>query len=143
MFVILFGLSMDYHVFISAGSARRTTVACRPRTLSSTGSRRRQHGLQRRARDGRSVLDFATLPIIDMKEMASARAAVLIDATIVRRPAAASMRLLATGTGTSALARMAPAARARAEGRVGRHGGTRGLVTVDSAMTSRARVRGP
>ena len=86
MFVLLFGLSMDYHVFILSrireaydrGMSTEDAVA---------------HGIKTTAGTVTSAaivmvgafLVFATLPIIDMKEMGvGLAAAVLIDATIVR-----------------------------------------------------------
>jgi RND superfamily putative drug exporter len=86
MFVILFGLSMDYHVFILSrvreafdrGLATEDAVA---------------HGIKTTAGVVSSAAlvmvgvfsIFATLPIVDMKEMGiGLAAAVLIDATIVR-----------------------------------------------------------
>jgi RND superfamily putative drug exporter len=86
MFVILFGLSMDYHVFILSrireahdrGMSTEDAVA---------------HGIKTTAGTVTSAAVvmvgafsiFATLPIIDMKEMGvGLAAAVLIDATIVR-----------------------------------------------------------
>jgi uncharacterized membrane protein YdfJ with MMPL/SSD domain len=86
MFVILFGLSMDYHVFIlgrvheafDRGLSTEEAVA---------------HGIKSTAGTVTSAAlvmvgafsIFATLPILDMKEMGVGLAsAVLIDATIVR-----------------------------------------------------------
>jgi RND superfamily putative drug exporter len=86
MFVLLFGLSMDYHVFILSrvreaydrGMSTEDAVA---------------HGIKSSAGTVTSAalvmfgafLVFATLPIIDLKEMGvGLAAAVLIDATIVR-----------------------------------------------------------
>jgi uncharacterized membrane protein YdfJ with MMPL/SSD domain len=86
MFVLLFGLSMDYHVFILSrireaydrGMSTEDAVA---------------HGIKTTAGTVTSAalvmfgafLVFATLPIIDLKEMGvGLAAAVLIDATIVR-----------------------------------------------------------
>ena len=86
MFVILFGLSMDYHVFILSRDPR----GVRPRHEDRGRSRARhqdhgRHGVQRGARHGRRVRIFAMLPILDLKEMGIGLAvAVLIDATIVR-----------------------------------------------------------
>ena len=86
MFVILFGLSMDYHVFILS----------RVREAYDRGMRTEDavvHGIKTTAGVVTSAavvmvgvfLIFATLPIIDMKEMGVGLAvAVLIDATIVR-----------------------------------------------------------
>jgi uncharacterized membrane protein YdfJ with MMPL/SSD domain len=86
MFVILFGLSMDYHVFILS----------RVRESHDRGMRTEDavaHGIKTTAGVVTSAAVvmvgafaiFATLPIIDMKEMGvGLAAAVLIDATIVR-----------------------------------------------------------
>ena len=86
MFVILFGLSMDYHVFILS----RVREAY-DRGLST--ERAITHGVTATAGTVTSAAFvmvgafsiFATLPILDMKEMGVGLAvAVLIDATIVR-----------------------------------------------------------
>ena len=86
MFVILFGLSMDYHVFILS----RVREAF-DRGLSTEDAV--AHGIKTTAGTVTSAAlvmvgvfsIFATLPIIDMKEMGiGLAAAVLIDATIVR-----------------------------------------------------------
>ena len=86
MFVILFGLSMDYHVFILS----RVREAY-DRGLST--ERAITHGITTTAGTVTSAAIvmvgafsiFATLPILDMKEMGVGLAvAVLIDATIVR-----------------------------------------------------------
>jgi RND superfamily putative drug exporter len=86
MFVILFGLSMDYHVFILS----------RVREAYDRGLSTKQaveHGIKTTAGVVTSAAIvmigafaiFATLPILDMKEMGVGLAvAVLIDATIVR-----------------------------------------------------------
>ena len=86
MFVILFGLSMDYHVFILS----------RVREAYDRGMRTEDavvHGIKTTAGVVTSAAlvmvgvfsIFATLPIVDMKEMGVGLAvAVLIDATIVR-----------------------------------------------------------
>jgi uncharacterized membrane protein YdfJ with MMPL/SSD domain len=86
MFVILFGLSMDYHVFILS----------RVREAYDRGLKTEDavaHGIKTTAGVVTSAAVvmvgafaiFATLPIIDMKEMGiGLAAAVLIDATIVR-----------------------------------------------------------
>ena len=86
MFVILFGLSMDYHVFILS----------RVREAYDRGMRSEEavaHGIKTTAGVVTSAAVvmvgvfsiFATLPILDMKEMGvGLAAAVLIDATIVR-----------------------------------------------------------
>ena len=86
MFVILFGLSMDYHVFILS---RVREAFDRGMTTEDAVA----HGIKTTAGVVSSAAlvmvgvfsIFATLPIIDMKEMGiGLAAAVLIDATIVR-----------------------------------------------------------
>jgi uncharacterized membrane protein YdfJ with MMPL/SSD domain len=86
MFVILFGLSMDYHVFILS----------KVRELYDRGHSTRdavEHGIRSTAGvvTGAAVVMvavfsvFAMLPILDMKEMGIGLAtAILIDATIIR-----------------------------------------------------------
>jgi uncharacterized membrane protein YdfJ with MMPL/SSD domain len=86
MFVILFGLSMDYHVFILS----------RVREAFDRGMKTEDavaHGIKTTAGVVTSAAVvmvgvfsiFATLPILDMKEMGiGLAAAVLLDATIVR-----------------------------------------------------------
>jgi uncharacterized membrane protein YdfJ with MMPL/SSD domain len=86
MFVILFGLSMDYHVFILS----------RVREAFDRGMKTEDavvHGIKSTAGVVTSAAlvmvgvfsIFATLPILDMKEAGvGLAAAVLIDATIVR-----------------------------------------------------------
>jgi uncharacterized membrane protein YdfJ with MMPL/SSD domain len=86
LFVILFGLSMDYHVFILS----------RVREAYDRGLSNEQavaHGIRSTAGVVTSAATvmvvtfavFATMPIIDMKEMGiGLAAAILIDATIVR-----------------------------------------------------------
>jgi uncharacterized membrane protein YdfJ with MMPL/SSD domain len=86
MFVILFGLSMDYHVFIL--SRVREAYDRGMKTGDAV-----EHGIKSTAGVVSSAAlvmvgvfaIFATLPILDMKEMGiGLAAAVLIDATIVR-----------------------------------------------------------
>ena len=97
LFVILFGLSMDYHVFILS----------RVRELYDRGYSNEEavaHGIKTTAGVVTSAATvmvvtfavFATLPVIDFKEMGiGLAAAVLIDATIVRAVLLpASMKLL-------------------------------------------------
>jgi uncharacterized membrane protein YdfJ with MMPL/SSD domain len=86
LFVILFGLSMDYHVFILS----------RIREAYDRGLSNDQavaHGIRTTAGVVTSAATvmvvtfavFATMPLIDMKEMGiGLAAAILIDATIVR-----------------------------------------------------------
>ncbi len=97
MFVLLFGLSMDYHVFILT----RIREAF-DRGMSSEDAV--EHGIKTTAGTVTSAAlvmvgafsIFATLPILEMKEMGiGLAAAVLIDATIVRGVLLpASMKLL-------------------------------------------------
>jgi uncharacterized membrane protein YdfJ with MMPL/SSD domain len=86
LFVILFGLSMDYHVFILSRIKEGYD-----RGLSTDDAVR--HGIKTTAGVVTSAAlvmvlvfsVFATLPLIDMKEMGiGLAAAVLIDATIIR-----------------------------------------------------------
>jgi RND superfamily putative drug exporter len=97
MFVLLFGLSMDYHVFILS----------RIREAFDRGMKTEDaiaHGIKATAGTVTSAAIvmvgafaiFATLPILDMKQMGvGLAAAVLIDATIVRGVLLpASMKLL-------------------------------------------------
>jgi putative drug exporter of the RND superfamily len=86
MFVLLFGLSMDYHVFIL--SRVREAFDRGMKTEAAVA-----HGIKTTAGTVTSaavvmvgaVAIFATLPILDMKEMGvGLAAAVLIDATVVR-----------------------------------------------------------
>ncbi len=86
MFVILFGLSMDYHVFILSrvreayGRGMKTEDAVAHGNTTTAGVVT-SAAIVRVGAFG----VFATLPIIDMKEMGvGLAAAVLIDATIVR-----------------------------------------------------------
>ncbi len=86
MFVILFGLSMDYHVFILSrireaydrGMSTEDAVAHGIRTTAGTVTSAAVVMVG-------AFSIFATLPILDMKEMGIGLAtAVLLDATIVR-----------------------------------------------------------
>jgi RND superfamily putative drug exporter len=86
LFVILFGLSMDYHVFILSrvreaydrGMSTEDAVAHGIRTTAGTVTSAAIVMVG-------AFSIFATLPIVDMKEMGIGLAsAVLIDATIVR-----------------------------------------------------------
>jgi putative drug exporter of the RND superfamily len=97
LFVILFGLSMDYHVFILS-----RIKEAHDRGMSTEDAV--AHGIKTTAGTVTSAAlvmvgvfsIFATLPILDMKEMGVGLAtAVLIDATIVRGILLpASMKLL-------------------------------------------------
>ncbi len=97
LFVILFGLSMDYHVFILSRIKEGYD-----RGLSTDDAI--HHGIKKTAGVVTSAslvmvlvfLVFSTLPLIDMKEMGiGLAAAVLIDATIIRGVLLpASMKLL-------------------------------------------------
>ena len=86
MFVILFGLSMDYHVFILSrireaydrGMSTEDAIAHGIRTTAGTVTSAALVMVG-------AFSIFATLPILDMKEMGIGLAtAVLLDATIVR-----------------------------------------------------------
>ena len=86
MFVILFGLSMDYHVFILSRIREG-----HDRGLSTDNAI--SHGIKATAGTVTSAafvmvgvfLVFVTLPLVDLKEMGIGLAvAVLIDATLVR-----------------------------------------------------------
>jgi putative drug exporter of the RND superfamily len=97
LFVILFGLSMDYHVFILSRIKEG-----HDRGLSTDDAIR--HGIKTTAGVVTSAAlvmvlvfsVFSTLPVIDMKEMGiGLAAAVLIDATLIRGVLLpASMKLL-------------------------------------------------
>jgi uncharacterized membrane protein YdfJ with MMPL/SSD domain len=97
MFVILFGLSMDYHVFILSrvreaydrGMSTDDAVAYGIKTTAGTVTSAAVVMVG-------AFLIFATLPFLDFKEMGiGLAAAVLIDATIVRAfLLPASMKLL-------------------------------------------------
>jgi RND superfamily putative drug exporter len=97
MFVLLFGLSMDYHVFILSrireaydrGLSTEDAVAHGIRTTAGTVTSAAIVMVG-------AFAIFATLPILEMKEMGvGLAAAVLIDATIVRGVLLpASMKLL-------------------------------------------------
>ncbi len=128
MFVILFGLSMDYHVFIL--SRIREAYDRGLKTEDAVA-----HGIKTTAGVVTSAAVvmvgafaiFATMPILDMKEMGvGLAAAVLIDATIVRAVLLpATMKLLGDWNWYSAeVARVATAPRARRRGCEG--GGTGG-----------------
>ena len=86
MFVLLFGLSMDYHVFIlsrirEAYDRGMSTEDAISRGITTTAGTVSSAAFVMVG----AFLVFATLPIIDMKEMGvGLAAAVLIDATIVR-----------------------------------------------------------
>ena len=123
LFVILFGLSMDYHVFILS----------RIREYYDRGLDTEQavaHGIKTTAGVVTSAAVvmvlvfgvFATMPILDMKEMGiGLAAAILIDATIVRAVLLpATMKLLGDWNWyLPKLAGVAPPARARALARAG------------------------
>ena len=118
LFVILFGLSMDYHVFILS----RVREAY-DRGLSNEDAV--AHGIKSSAGVVTSAAVvmvgtfsvFALLPVIDMKEMGiGLAAAVLIDATLIRAVLLpATMKLLGDRNWyLPKLARVAPPPRARA-----------------------------
>jgi uncharacterized membrane protein YdfJ with MMPL/SSD domain len=97
MFVILFGLSMDYHVFILSRIREAFDRGMRTEDAVAHGIKTTAGVVTSAAVVMVGVFSiFATLPIIDMKEMGiGLAAAVLIDATIVRTMLLpASMQLL-------------------------------------------------
>jgi RND superfamily putative drug exporter len=86
MFVILFGLSMDYHVFILSRIREAYDRGMKTEEAVAHGIKTTAGVVSSAALVMVGVFSiFATLPIIDMKEMGiGLAAAVLIDATIVR-----------------------------------------------------------
>ncbi len=86
MFVILFGLSMDYHVFILSRIREAYDRGMRTEDAIAHGIRSTAGVVTSAALVMVGVFSiFATLPILDMKELGiGLAAAVLIDATIVR-----------------------------------------------------------
>ena len=86
MFVILFGLSMDYHVFILSRIREAYDRGMRTEDAVAHGIKTTAGVVSSAALVMVGVFSiFATLPILDMKEMGiGLAAAVLIDATIVR-----------------------------------------------------------
>ena len=118
MFVILFGLSMDYHVFILSRVREAYDRGLKTEDAVAHGIKTTAGVVTSAAVVMVGVFSiFATLPIVDMKEMGiGLAAAVLIDATIVRAvllpggdEAARRLELV-----PAELARVAAAARARA-----------------------------
>src|SRR5206468_8030077 len=97
MFVILFGLSMDYHVFILSRIREAYDRGMKTEDAVAHGIKTTAGTVSSAALVMVGVFSiFATLPIIDMKELGiGLAAAVLIDATIVRGVLLpATMRLL-------------------------------------------------
>jgi RND superfamily putative drug exporter len=97
MFVILFGLSMDYHVFILSRIREAYDRGLKTEDAVAHGIKTTAGVVTSAALVMVGVFSiFATLPILDMKEMGiGLAAAVLIDATIVRAVLLpASMKLL-------------------------------------------------
>jgi RND superfamily putative drug exporter len=97
MFVILFGLSMDYQVFILSRIREAHDRGLETKEAVARGIKTTAGTVTSAAVVMVGVFSiFATLPIIDMKEMGiGLAAAVLIDATIVRAVLLpATMRLL-------------------------------------------------
>src|SRR5262249_21922146 len=86
MFVILFGLSMDYHVFILSRVREAYDRGLKTEDAVAHGIKTTAGVVSSAAVVMVGVFSiFATLPILDMKEMGvGLAAAVLIDATIVR-----------------------------------------------------------
>jgi RND superfamily putative drug exporter len=86
LFVILFGLSMDYHVFILSRVREAYDRGMKTEDAVAHGIRTTAGVVSSAALVMVGVFSiFATLPILDMKELGiGLAAAVLIDATIVR-----------------------------------------------------------
>ncbi len=86
MFVILFGLSMDYHVFILSRIRESYDRGMRTEDAIAHGIKSTAGVVTSAALVMVGVFSiFATLPILDMKELGiGLAAAVMIDATIVR-----------------------------------------------------------
>ena len=86
MFVILFGLSMDYHVFILSRIREAFDRGMKTEDAVAHGIKTTAGVVSSAALVMVGVFSiFATLPIVDMKELGiGLAAAVLIDATIVR-----------------------------------------------------------
>jgi uncharacterized membrane protein YdfJ with MMPL/SSD domain len=86
MFVILFGLSMDYHVFILSRVREAFDRGLKTEDAVAHGIKTTAGVVSSAALVMVGVFSiFATLPILDMKELGiGLAAAVLIDATIVR-----------------------------------------------------------
>jgi uncharacterized membrane protein YdfJ with MMPL/SSD domain len=86
MFVILFGLSMDYHVFILSRVREAFDRGMKTEDAVAHGIKTTAGTVSSAALVMVGVFSiFATLPILDMKELGvGLAAAVLIDATIVR-----------------------------------------------------------
>ena len=120
LFVILFGLSMDYHVFILSRVKEYFDRGMSTEQAVETGIRSTAGVVTSAAVVMVFVFGvFALMPIIDMKEMGiGLAAAVLIDATIVRAVLLpATMKLLGEWNWyLPTLARVAADARARALG---------------------------
>ena len=113
LFVILFGLSMDYHVFILSRVREYFDRGMSTEQAVATGIRSTAGVVTSAAVVMVFVFGvFALMPIIDMKEMGiGLAAAVLIDATIVRAVLLpATMKLLGEWNWyLPTLARVAPA----------------------------------
>ena len=87
LFVVLFGLSMDYHVFILSGLRIREASDRGMSTDQAVahGADDRRCGHQRGRGDGRLFAIFATLSFLEFKELGvGLAAAILIDATVIR-----------------------------------------------------------
>ncbi len=86
LFAFLFGLSMDYEVFISRASARSTTGPGNTTEAIVNGIGRNRQACDERALDPvPRVLSMASGPQTDVKVMATGLAAgILLDATVIR-----------------------------------------------------------
>ncbi len=85
-FAVLFGLSMDYHVFVLGHIREAQRAGCRPRDAVRTGIVRSAGTVTSAAIVMVSVFAiFASLHMIEMKELGLGLAvAVLVDALVVR-----------------------------------------------------------
>jgi RND superfamily putative drug exporter len=86
MFVVLFGLSMDYHIFVVSRVREAWNAGCEPREAVRMGVARSAGVVTSAAAVMVAVFAiFGTLSSIEMKEMGVGLAsAILLDATLVR-----------------------------------------------------------
>ncbi|MBD5832060.1 MMPL family transporter, partial [Janibacter melonis] len=86
MFVVLFGLSMDYHVFVTSRVREARLAGSSPREAVSLGVARSAGVVTSAAAVMIGVFSiFATLSVLDMKQLGVGLAvAILLDATVVR-----------------------------------------------------------
>ncbi len=86
MFVVLFGLSMDYHVFVTSRVREARLAGASPREAVRLGVARSAGVVTSAAAVMIGVFSiFATLSLLDMKQLGVGLAtAILVDATVVR-----------------------------------------------------------